>query len=293
MKTKSLIYLFAAILTIGLISCEKNELPLEETLNTELEVISVAADGTTTFVTTNLCPVFDTTAELTANEIEFLYAVREDEKLARDVYTYFFDKFELAPFSRIAKAEANHIAAVERLFYFYSISYPAVAPMGEFNDADRKAYYESLINKGDTALEAYKATAYLEEKDVADYTLVLGSIQNPNIKMVIENLIKGSSNHLRASVRQVNALGGTYAPAFLTQEKYDQIVNSSFQNGKPLIGVKPANPTAPDRINKGADPLKIMGKVNENGECTGTSNGQVPGSQSQKGFVGKGYRGGR
>ncbi|MDZ4059371.1 MAG: DUF2202 domain-containing protein, partial [Bacteroidales bacterium] len=278
----------AAILTIGLISCEKNELPLEETLNTELEVISVAADGTTTFVTTNLCPVFDTTAELTANEIEFLYAVREDEKLARDVYTYFFDKFELAPFSRIAKAEANHIAAVERLLYFYSITYPAVGPVGEFKDGDRKAYYESLINKGDTALEAYKATAYLEEKDVADYTLVLGSIQNPNIKMVIENLIKGSSNHLRASVRQVNALGGTYAPAFLTQEKFEEIVNSSFINGKQYN--RKGNI---DSINNEAGPSGQKGAVNQDGNCTGTANGNAPGTQSQGGNVGKGYRGGR
>ncbi|OFY89892.1 MAG: hypothetical protein A2266_08630 [Bacteroidetes bacterium RIFOXYA12_FULL_40_10] len=289
MKTKSLIYLFSGLLTIGLVSCEKSDIPQEEILNTEVEILSVAVDGTTSFITTNLCPAFDTTADLTANEIEFLYAVREDEKLARDVYTYFFDKFELTPFSRIAKAEANHIAAVEKLFYFYSITYPAVGPAGEFKDGDRKAYYDNLIAKGVTALEAYKATAYLEEKDVADYTKVLETIQNANIKMVIENLLKGSVNHLKASVRQIYALNGTYAPAFLTQEKYDEIIsNNSFMNGEQYKRKGNQNST-----NAGNGSFGSRGAVNQSGDCTGTANGQAPGTCSQSGSVGKGYRGGR
>lgn len=288
MKTKSLIYLFAGILTIGLISCEKSDLPQEEILIAELDVISVSADGTTSFITTNLCPVFDSTVELTANEIEFLYAVREDEKLARDVYTYFFDKFELSPFSRIAKAEANHIAAVERLFYFYSITYPAVGPAGEFKDGVRKAYYDNLIEKGVTALEAYKATAYLEEKDVADYTKVLETIQNPNVKMVIENLLKGSVNHLKASVRQIYALDGTYTPAFLTQQRFDEIISSNnFTNGNQYKRKGNQNST-----NAGNGSFGSRGAVNQSGDCTSTANGQAPGTQSQKGNVGKGYRGG-
>ncbi len=288
MKTKSLIYLFTSFLTIGMIACEKSDTLQDDILNNDVEIISVNADGSTSFLTNNLCPVFDTTAELSADEIEFLYAVREDEKLARDVYTQFLTKFNLKTFSNIAKAEATHISAVEKLFYFYSIAYPAVGPVGEFNDSSRKAYYDNLINRGTTALEAFKATAYLEEKDIADYTTVLVNIQNPNIKMVIENLIKGSMNHLKASVRQIEVLGGTYTPSFLTQEKYNEILNSNFTKGNQFKLKGGQNCT-----NNGDSPFGHKGAVNNNGECTGTMNGSTPGSNSQSGCVGKGYRGGR
>jgi len=288
MKFKNLIYLFAGIFTIGLVSCTKSDNPQEEIIGSEVEVLALAADGTTSFVTNNLCPVFDSTAELTANEIEFLYAVREDEKLARDVYNYFFEKYELRTFSNISKAEVTHITAVERLFYFYSINYPAVGPAGQFNDSARKEYYDNLVNKGVTALEAFKSTTYLEEKDIADYTSVLKDVQNPNIKVVIENLIKGSMNHLKSSYRQVIALGGTYTPAFLTQEKFDEIINSNFIKGNKYKAVGTQNST-----NCGNGSFGQKGSVNNNGVCTGTMNGGTPGTNSQNGCVGKGYRGGR
>lgn len=285
------LFSLAVAMTLIFGSCQKSDNPqteIEMPQDQMLDVISVNADGVTMFNTSNVVPSFETTAELTSDEIEFLYAVREDEKLARDIYNSFYSLYASKPMSNIAKAEENHIAAVERLFYFYSINYPAVGEAGVFADATRQSYYNELISKGTTLLDAYKAAAYLEEKDIADYEAVLPSITNPNIKLVIEHLIKGSINHFKATLRQIDALGGEYQAAVLSQERYTEIVNSNFANGK-----RYAKKGTDGDTNRGNGKGVVKGSVNQDGTCTGTSNGAAPGKSNGKGVQGKGYRGGK
>lgn len=288
MKTKNLIYLFAGLFTLLTVSCQKSEIAVDELSDKFTDVITVSAEGATEFITKSVVPTFEDTEELTANEIEFLFAVREEEKLARDVYAKFYEFFEARPFAIIGKAEENHIAAVERLFYFYSIEYPKVGEAGVFENSERQAYYNELIAKGDSVLGAYKAAAYLEERDIADYKAVLNDITNPNIKMVIEHLYRGSINHFKAMLRQIDALGSSYENSFLTQEEYDSIIKSNFVNGKRYQIRGPEN-----RMNNGNGYGLAKAAVNANGDCTKTSNGKVPGTQQQAGKMGKGYRGGR
>lgn len=270
------------------VSCQKSEIPSDELSDLYTEVVTVSAEGATEFITKSVVPAFEDTEELTANEIEFLFAVREEEKLARDIYSEFYKIYESKPFSIIGKAEENHIAAVERLFYFYSIEYPKVGEPGVFEDQERQDYYNELIAKGDSLLGAYKAAAYLEERDIADYKKVLEDITNPNIKMVIEHLYRGSVNHFKAMLRQIDAMGSSYENAFLTQEEYDQIIKSNFLNGK-RYQVRGSE----NRTNNGNGYGLAKGAVNSNGVCTQASNGKAPGNQQQAGKMGKGYRGGR
>lgn len=66
-------------------------MPNNETLPEEsVQVLTVNSDGVTSFNTPALTPTFENTAELTAEEIEFLFAVREDEKVARDLCAFLF-----------------------------------------------------------------------------------------------------------------------------------------------------------------------------------------------------------
>lgn len=271
------------------ISCQKGELPNNETLPEEsVQVLTVNSDGVTSFNTPVLTPTFENTAELTAEEIEFLFAVREDEKVARDLYAHFYSKYQLKPFEMIGKAESNHISAVEKLLTFYSISFPALSEAGIFANAERQLNYTTLAASGNTSLEAFTTAAKLEETGIYDYMTVLQDITNPNIKLVIEHLMKASSNHLKAFLRNIDALGGSYTPSILSQEQFDNIIKSNFDNGRRLKKRGGDNGT-----NNGDGHNRIKGSVNKNGECTGTSNGQTGTQDKGKGKQGKGYRGGK
>ncbi|MEA4867984.1 MAG: DUF2202 domain-containing protein [Rikenellaceae bacterium] len=288
MKTNKFLLMVTGLIAFIAMSCQKSEMPIDELSLDFADMISVSADGATEFLTKSAVPVFEDSDELTADEIEFLFAAREEEKLARDIYSHFYDKFLSKPFSIIGKAEETHIAAIERLFYFYSIDYPQTGEPGVFENQERQDYYNRLIAQGDSLLGAYMAAAFLEERDIFDYNEVLKDIENPNIKMVIEHLYRGSVNHFKAMLRQIDALGSNYECTFLSQEEFDSIINSNFLNGK-RYQVRGSG----SRTNNGNGYGLAKGAVNSEGVCTRASNGNAPGSQQQAGKTGKGFRGGR
>ena len=73
--------------------------------------------------------------------------------------------------------------------------------------------------------------ALIEELDIKDLEEYLEVVENENIKMVFENLLKGSRNHLRAFNRQLENLGVEIHPVYITQEEYDQIVSTPNETG--------------------------------------------------------------
>ncbi|HJX71218.1 MAG TPA: DUF2202 domain-containing protein, partial [Bacteroidales bacterium] len=103
---------------------------------------------------------------------------------------------------------------------------------GVFSDAGIQVLYHDLIAKGSvSAEEAYMTGALIEEMDIKDLTEALNNDMNENIIRVFENLLKGSRNHLRAFNRQIINLGLNHTPVYISQEEYDQIVNSPFEKG--------------------------------------------------------------
>lgn len=296
MKTKlfsKLILLF--IVSFALIACTKNTLSdnaaeLMES-GTPVAILEVKSDGVTTFNLAGETPPFDSTADLTADEIEFVYAVREDEKVARDLYTAFFEKYSLKTFSNISRSEANHMRAVEILLEYYEIDFPAAGEYGVFEDSARQAIYDSLLAKGNTALEGFRVMAQLEEENIVSYRNVLSDITNPNIKIVIENLGKASENHFKAAIRQITALGGTYAPKLMNQEEYKAMIAKGFEQGKRYRYKNMGDTTNSGKKMNGN--TEKRGKVNSYGTSTGSSNGTTPGVEGRKGEQGKGYRGGK
>lgn len=277
-----------SILAIAAVSCGKND-----DFNKgdgELALIEVATDGTTRALVDNICPVLEATDPLTADEIEFLYAVREDEKLSRDIYSLFAIRYPANPqFSKISSAEATHMAAIERLLVYYEIEFPSSGDQGVFADPERQARYDELAARGTTVLEAFTVMALIEEENVAAYKGVEPNIENPNIRLVISNMIKGSSNHLKAAVRQITALGGNYVPVSLDRETFDEIIGSSFAQGNKYRNGRDGNTNS----GKAGNGQGNKGSVNRDGICTGTCTGSSPGTCNGTGQAGKGYRGGR
>ena len=86
------------------------------------------------------------------------------------------------------------------------IADPRKSDIGKFTDPDLQALYDKLIAQGNQSQsEAYKVGVVIEETDIADINKMLKSLdpKDTDIKAVLENLLNGSENHLRAFNRQV------------------------------------------------------------------------------------------
>lgn len=211
-------------------ACEKGSMdPADEQY---VSIIEVASDGTTTFNEINLKSTMVETPALNDTELAILLQMKDEEKLAHDVYTVLYEKWGSQVFSRISIAEDRHMNAVITLLKYYDSADTLVGESGVFADAEIQALYNELIIKGSASVEEAMMTgALIEEMDIKDLTEALGVVTNENIVRVFENLRKGSRNHLRAFYHQLTKLGLVYTPVYLSQEEYDAIVNSPMEQG--------------------------------------------------------------
>ena len=178
-------------------------------------------------------PVIDATAELTDAEMDGLILMREEEKLARDVYLTLLDLWGLPVFENIAAAEVTHTGAVLELLDAYGIDDPvADDTIGVFTDPGLDALYDDLIEQGSASLvDALTVGAIIEDLDIFDLQNLLDETDNPDIERVYTSLLMGSENHMRAFLRQLDSQGGTYEANFLDQSEIDEILASGQQGG--------------------------------------------------------------
>jgi hypothetical protein len=81
-------------------------------------------------------------------------------------------------------------------------------------------------------VEALKVGVQIEELDIADITSRLAGIDNADILMVFDNLLRGSRNHLRAYMKVLTLQGGSYTPQYINQTEFDAIVASPMETGR-------------------------------------------------------------
>jgi hypothetical protein len=233
MKTivKSIILGSFLAATVVLNSCQKGT---NDTDNAQYAtLLNVSTDVTTSVIETNMLAAFVGTPLLTDSELSSLLKMKEEEKLARDVYSALYQKWGSQIFSNISAAESNHLNAIVLLLTNYGATDTLIGEVGVFTDIDVQTSYNKLVADATTSIEeAYKTGALIEEMDIKDLNTSLSSTTNENVIMVFDNLLKGSRNHLRAFNRQLTTLGIVYSPVFISQTDYDLIVNSSMEKGK-------------------------------------------------------------
>ncbi len=174
-------------------------------------------------------------AQLSEKETAGLRFMREEEKLALDVYTKLAQKWGANPFQNIAQSEQTHTNAVLALLTNYGISDPAanLGP-GVFKDKTLQKLYNDLIKTGSVSrVEALKVGATIEDLDLNDLDEWLSVATRPDIRRVYENLARGSRNHLRSFVRALKSAGVTYKPAYISQEAFDKIFSTPNEPGGP------------------------------------------------------------
>jgi hypothetical protein len=169
---------------------------------------------------------------LNATEAADILYMREEEKLARDSYTYFYGLLGAQIFSNIAESEQTHMDAVATLINRYGLDDPASPTAGTFTNATLQALYDRLTAEGSASeIAALEAAALIEETDIADLQTATARTDNADARQVYASLMQGSENHLRAFVRNLGQWGVEYRPVVLSEEDYKTVINGRTLSG--------------------------------------------------------------
>lgn len=170
---------------------------------------------------------------LSTEEINSLMKMREEEKLARDVYKTLYVKWGSRVFSNISTAEQNHMDAVLMLIKKYNLYDPVPSDeIGVFKSDDMTKLYKQLTELGNKSLlDAFKVGATIEDLDLFDLMKAFSFIVNEDIRLVYSNLSRGSRNHLRAFYRNIQNTGGDYTPQYLTVSEFNAVISSDMERG--------------------------------------------------------------
>ncbi len=172
-------------------------------------------------------------ASLSDAERKGLLLMREEEKLARDVYLFLYDKHKINIFKNISSSEQQHMDSLLTLLNRYKLNDPiGNDEKGKFMNSELQALYNDLTKKGaSSAVEALKIGATIEDLDIKDLRDLLKTNDNEDIKFVYDNLMKGSRNHLRSFIKQLKQSKADYSPQYISRDEFDAIVNSSMETG--------------------------------------------------------------
>lgn len=164
---------------------------------------------------------------LSQTEINDLKFLREEEKLAHDVYLFSFEKYQINIFNSISQSEQTHTESVLALLNKYGIVDPASAQIGIFNNQDLQALYTSLTAQASISLvEALKVGATVEDLDINDIDDFTVNTTKSDLLSVYNNLNCGSKNHIRSYSSQLAIYDVIYIPQFISIEEYNEIVSS-------------------------------------------------------------------
>jgi hypothetical protein len=170
---------------------------------------------------------------LNEEEMNGLLLMREEEKLARDVYTVLEEKWGMKIFSNIASSEQTHTNAVKTLLDRYGLEDPVKNDsIGAFTSDKISLLYKQLTERGEKSLlDALIVGATIEDLDINDLNKLISETNNLDIVNVYENLNRGSRNHMRAFTKQINRNGDNYTPQYITKSEYDNIIGSGQEKG--------------------------------------------------------------
>jgi hypothetical protein len=171
---------------------------------------------------------------LSAEEIEGILYMREEEKLARDVYLTLYEQWDLSIFQNIANSEQTHMDAIKTLIDRYGLDDPAAGnDVGEFADPTLAALYADLVATGGQSLtDALRVGAAIEEIDILDLEDYVSQTDAWDVQRVYGSLTRGSRNHLRSFVATLERqTGEIYEPQYLEQGMYHDIVSGPVESG--------------------------------------------------------------
>jgi hypothetical protein len=200
-----------------------------------------------------------------AEEADLLF-MREEEKLARDIYQAMDDVWGMRIFGNIMWSEQNHMDAILAVLDKYEIPDPVGEnPPGVFDDPELQVLFNQLLAQGSQSLiDALVVGVTIEDLDIYELDQALGLADNEDIRVVYQNLQKGSRNHLRSFFGLLVVNGGTYVPQFLTPAEFEAIAISAHErgmvdaDGEPVLCGGGGRGPGPGRLNRQRNQQRIQ-----------------------------------
>lgn len=142
-------------------------------------------------------------ASLTAAQKSKLQYLIEEEKLARDVYTYLSKNVTSQKFSNIVQSEQTHMNELATLLATYKVSDPTVGKAaGVFKNKSLASLYKKLTKDGAAStVAAFGVGVKIENMDIADLAKIRKIFTQTDVLSALDLLNQGSQNHLAAFTR--------------------------------------------------------------------------------------------
>ncbi|MBL9139078.1 MAG: DUF2202 domain-containing protein [Verrucomicrobiales bacterium] len=136
---------------------------------------------------------------LTPTEGASVLYMKQEEKMARDLYQALALRWDLTVFKNIAASEQRHMSAIDNLIVAYGLTDSAPSEAGKFTIPELQTLHDQLLAQGGQSIEAaLRVGVLVEEADIADLKEAIGATTEPMILRVYGNLLRGSGNHLVA-----------------------------------------------------------------------------------------------
>ena len=170
----------------------------------------------------------DTEGTSEAADLAFL---REEEKLARDVYITLYEVWGVRIFDNISTSEQRHMDRILDLLVARGLEDPVVdGTVGAFTNPELSALYDDLVEQGSRSLaDAFRVGATIEDLDIDDIRTMKTHTTSADVLMVYDRLECGSGNHMRAFARQLDGQGESYTAQFLTPDELAEVLDASHE----------------------------------------------------------------
>lgn len=152
---------------------------------------------------------------LADTEIEHITCIRQEEKLARDVYLKLTDLYQDPIFATISESEQRHMDALKNLIDKHVLVDPVeddtrgVFPVPDTDTATNfNDLYTELVEKGEMGYcDALQVGIEIEVLDIGDIENALNdeNVVARDVTRVFSNLLNGSYNHLNAFTSRYEA----------------------------------------------------------------------------------------
>ena len=161
--------------------------------------------------------------------------LREEEKLARDVYLALFAQTDIMVFDNISRSEQSHTDAVAGVLVARSIPDPVTDDTpGVFHDPTIAGLYTSLTEAGAAGdVEALRVGATIEDLDLHDIEGMRSRTTEADALALYDTLSCGSRNHMRSFAMQLSSHGVTYEAAYISAEALSAILASPRETCAP------------------------------------------------------------
>jgi len=163
--------------------------------------------------------------------IDMVTLLREEEKLARDVYLSLTALYSIQVFPNIARSEQQHMDLVAKILERYELPDPAAGNgIGVFTDPWVQDMFDQLMAIGETSLiNALIAGATIEDVDILHLQHILDHSDFDDVNVIVQNMIAGSRNHMRSFFGALEQRGVIYEAQYIEQTLLDFIVSTPME----------------------------------------------------------------